>query len=58
LPGTKVALEKVVDPTGAGNGFMGALAAALGEGESLREGESFDFDMLIYGTECRHKSGE
>ena len=32
---------KVVDPTGAGNAFMGALAAALGQGEDLGEGEQY-----------------
>jgi sugar/nucleoside kinase (ribokinase family) len=30
--------SRVVDPTGAGNGFIGAVAAALDEGKDLREG--------------------
>jgi sugar/nucleoside kinase (ribokinase family) len=30
----------VVDATGAGNGFMGAVSAALDEGKDLPEGES------------------
>lgn len=30
---------KVVDPTGAGNAFMGGLLAALEEGQDLHEGE-------------------
>lgn len=30
---------KVVDPTGAGNGFMGGLSAALDEGLDLRQGK-------------------
>jgi sugar/nucleoside kinase (ribokinase family) len=31
--------EKVVDPTGAGNAFCGAMAAALSEGMGLGSGE-------------------
>lgn len=31
---------KVVDPTGAGNSFMGGLGAALHAGKALHEGES------------------
>lgn len=31
---------KVVDPTGAGNAFMGGLMAALDEGKDMHEGES------------------
>lgn len=31
--------EKAVDPTGAGNAFMGGVAAALSEGTSLDEGK-------------------
>lgn len=31
---------KVVDPTGAGNAFMGGMMAALDEGKSMHEGES------------------
>lgn len=31
--------ERVVDPTGAGNAFMGGLGAALGEGKDIHEGE-------------------
>jgi len=30
---------KVVDPTGAGNAFMGGLAAALDDGRDLHEGD-------------------
>ena len=30
--------DVVVDPTGAGNAFMGALGAALDEGKSAEEG--------------------
>lgn len=30
---------KVVDPTGAGNAFMGGLGAALDQGNSIHEGE-------------------
>ena len=40
VPPYHTSKAKVVDPTGAGNAFMGALAAALGEGKSLEEGES------------------
>lgn len=31
--------SRIVDPTGAGNAFCGAMAAALDKGEDLREGE-------------------
>lgn len=31
--------EKVIDPTGAGNAFMGGVAAALSEGKGLGEGK-------------------
>ena len=34
--------EKVVDPTGAGNAFMGGLGAALESGQSLRHGMPLD----------------
>ncbi len=37
MPGYKT---KVVDPTGAGNAFMGGLMAALDEGKDMHEGES------------------
>lgn len=30
--------RKVVDPTGAGNAFMGGLVAALDEGKNMHEG--------------------
>lgn len=33
--------DRIVDPTGAGNGFMGALSAALDEGLGLQQGERF-----------------
>lgn len=32
--------SKVVDPTGAGNGFMGGLAAALDEDLDIHQGQS------------------
>lgn len=31
--------EKIVDPTGAGNGFMGGFAAALDDGLDVRHGK-------------------
>jgi len=37
---------KVVDPTGAGNSFMGGLGAALDQGFSIEEGEH------VYRIEC------
>lgn len=39
VPPYHTSVDRVIDPTGAGNAFMGALAAALGEGKSLEEGE-------------------
>lgn len=38
LPGSG---DKVVDPTGAGNAFVGGLGAALLEGHGIHEGQSF-----------------
>lgn len=31
--------DKIVDPTGAGNSFMGGCGAALMQGHEVREGE-------------------
>jgi hypothetical protein len=47
--------SRVVDPTGAGNGFMGAVAAALDEGKDLHEGacvprEYADRVAVLWGT--------
>lgn len=38
-PESSESKRKVVDPTGAGNGFMGAVAAALDEGKAFDEGQ-------------------
>lgn len=53
----------MVDPTGAGNGFMGGLAAALDDGLDVQQGTSFaypeggtmkvgraDYSAVIWGT--------
>jgi sugar/nucleoside kinase (ribokinase family) len=37
---TRATSDRVVDPTGAGNGFLGGLCAGLDEGVSVEEGES------------------
>lgn len=43
IPGSA---DKVVDPTGAGNAFVGGLGAALLQGHGLAEGESESFLCL------------
>jgi sugar/nucleoside kinase (ribokinase family) len=37
---TEATADNVVDPTGAGNGFLGGLCAGLDEGTSVRDGEA------------------
>lgn len=39
--------HKVVDPTGAGNGFMGGLAAALDEGFDVEKGEARSHGSML-----------
>ena len=42
--------SKVVDPTGAGNSFMGGVGAALHQGLTLREGESMGAERIDVKT--------
>ncbi len=46
-----VGKEKVVDPTGGGNGFLGGFAVALARGKSLEEACAFGTVAASYSIE-------